>query len=141
MAKPHRSKPVIRRICKQPQLLTSLLDKLCPINPNIPKEFTMSTIRRNAIIRTVATITGDIAIGAVCASIAVWVIESATLGLFLSFLVWLLAGIAALSLSQYVIHPTVTVVMSDRKLDLAVEAVSGLADRLSQFTRAALQSI
>ncbi len=101
----------------------------------------MSNTRRNTIIRAVATITGDIAAGVACASIAVWFIESAALGLFLSFLVWLLAAIAALALSQYVVHPTVKAVMSDKKLDMAVDAVSGLAERLSQYTRTALQPI
>ena len=96
--------------------------------------------RRNILIRTVATITGDIAVGVACASVAVWIIETAALGLFLSFLAWLLAGIAALALSQFVVHPATKVLLSDKKLDLAVNAFAGLADRLTQFTRTTLQT-
>lgn len=94
----------------------------------------MST-RRNLIIRTVATIVGDFTTGMAIASIAVWIIETAALGLFLSFMVWLISALVALALSQYVVHPGLTVVLSDRKLDVAVQAVSGLADRLTQFVR------
>ena len=99
----------------------------------------MSNSRRNIILRTIATLTGDLATGIAVASVALWVIETAALGLFLSFLVWLLAAIAALALSQFVLHPTLSVVLSDHKLDIAVNAVSGLADRLSQLARSALQ--
>lgn len=100
----------------------------------------MSTSRRNTMIRTIATITGDIAVGVACASVAIWIIETAALGLFLAFLTWLLAGIAALALSQFVVHPATKVLISDKKLDLAVNAILGLADRLTQFTRTTLQS-
>lgn len=100
----------------------------------------MSTSRRNILIRTVSTITGDIAVGVACASAAIWIIETAALGLFLSFLIWLLAAIAALALSQFVVHPAANALLSDKKLDLAVNAVSGLADRLTQFTRTTLQT-
>lgn len=94
----------------------------------------MST-RRNLIIRTVATIVGDFTTGMAIASLAVWIIETAALGLFLSFMVWLISALVALALSQYVVHPALTVVLSDHKLDVAVQAVSGLADRLTQFAR------
>ena len=99
----------------------------------------MSNSRRNILIRSVATIVGDIATGFAVASACVWLIEAATLGIFLSFLVWLLGTLVALALLQYVVHPTLTVVLSDAKLDLAVEAVSGLADRLTRFARSAMQ--
>ena len=49
-----------------------------------------------------------------------------------------LRAIAALALSQYVVHPALTVVLSDRKLDVAVQAVSGLADRLTRLARAVM---
>lgn len=97
----------------------------------------MST-RRNLIIRTVATIVGDFTTGVAVASLAVWIIETAALGLFLSFMVWLISALIALALSQYVVHPALTVVLSDRKLDAAVQAVSGLADRLTKFARAVM---
>jgi hypothetical protein len=99
----------------------------------------MSYSRRNTIIRSVATIAGDVATGVAVASACVWLIEAATLGLFLSFLVWLIGALLALALSQYVIHPALTVVLSDSKLDLAVDAMSGLADRLTRLTRSAMQ--
>ncbi len=44
----------------------------------------MSTSRRNIIIRSNATIVGDITVGVAFASAAVWIIESAALGLLLS---------------------------------------------------------
>jgi hypothetical protein len=124
---------------RQPSLLNTLLFQLSNINPFTKLEFPMPTSRENILIRTVATVTGDIAAGLAVASVAVWLIESAALGLFLSFLVWLLAAIAALALSQYVVHPAAQVLLSDAKLDLTVKTISGLADRLTQFARTALQ--
>lgn len=100
----------------------------------------MPTSRRNTLIRTIATITGDIAAGVACASVALWIIETAALGLFLSFLVWLIGAIAALALSQFVVHPAVTVLLSDKKLDIAVDAASDLANYLTQLTRKVLQT-
>jgi hypothetical protein len=112
--------------------------KLSLLNPFTPTEFPMSS-RRNIIIRTVGAIAGDIAIGVAVASACIWIIETAALGLFLSFLIWLLGMVASLALSQFIIHPALSVALSDRKLDLAVDAVSGLADRLTRFTRSVLQ--
>lgn len=97
--------------------------------------------RRNVLIRSVTAVCGDIATGVAVASVAVWIIETATLGLFLSFLVWLLAAIAALALSQYVVHPALSVILSDRKLDVAVDAMSGLANGLSQYARSAFSGL
>ncbi len=57
------------------------------------------------------------------------------LSAFLSFLIWLLAAMAALALSQYVLHPALSVALSDRKLDLAVDAASNLGERLARFAR------
>lgn len=84
--------------------------------------------RRNTLIRTVTTVCGDIAVGIAMASACVWLIEAATLGLFLSFLAWLLAAILSLALSQYVVHPLSSALLCDRKLDRAVDALSGLSD-------------
>jgi hypothetical protein len=119
------------------KLLAAMLARLSTSN-SLEKPI-MSNSRRNALIRTVAAITGDIAAGVAMASVAVWLIESAALGIFLSVLVWLLATIAALALSQYVVHPAATALLSDHKLDMAVDAISGLADRLTLFARSALQ--
>lgn len=76
--------------------------------------------RRNTLIRTVAAVCGDIAVGAALASACVWLIEAAALGLFLSFLLWLVGLMLSLALSQYVVHPLCAAVLSDRKLDGAV---------------------
>jgi len=100
----------------------------------------MSNSRRNILIRTVATIAGDIATGVAVASTCIWIIEAATLGLFLSFLLWLTGTLVALALSQYVVHPALTVPLSDSKLDLAVDVVTLLGSRLSRFTRSVLRS-
>ena len=95
---------------------------------NPMSEFPMSTTRRNVLIRSIAGLCGDIAVGVAVASVCVWIIEAAALGLFLSFLLWLLTAMASLALSQLVVHPTVTLLLSDRKLDAGMEAVAGLAD-------------
>ena len=87
----------------------------------------MSISRRNTLIRTVAAVCGDITAGAAMAAACIWIIESAALGLFLSFLVWLLGTLLALAVSQYVVHPTVNSLLSDRKLDLAADALIGFA--------------
>lgn len=122
-----------RRHLHQLRQLSSLLSLITSL------EHTMPSSRRNTLIRTIATITGDIAAGVAMASVAVWMIETAALGLFLSFLIWLLAAIASLVLSQYVVHPVITAVMSDTKLDLAVDAITDLAQRLALFTGALQQ--
>ncbi|HQC98759.1 MAG TPA: hypothetical protein PK306_23945 [Aquabacterium sp.] len=76
----------------------------------------MST-RRNLFIRAVASVTGDLAAGFAAASVCTWIIQVAALGLMLSFLLWLLALIAYLAFSQYVLHPAVAILLSDQKLD------------------------
>lgn len=103
-----------------PTLLNTLLLNFCLNYP----EFPMPKSRRNAIIRTVAVIAGDIATGVAVASVCAWLIETAALGLFLSFLVWLVGVVAALAFSQYVVHPAAKVLLCDHKLDAAVRAVS-----------------
>ena len=99
----------------------------------------MSTSRRNVLIRTISTIAGDIATGLAVASACIWIIETAALGLFLSFLLWLIGTLLALALSQYVVHPALTTLLSDSKLDLAVDAVTLLGSRFTRFTRSVLQ--
>lgn len=125
---------------RQPGLLNQLMFKLSKIDPLTPKEFPMSPSRRNVLIRSVGTICGDIAAGVAMASVAIWIIEVASLGIFLSFLVWLLASLAALALSQYVVHPTLSVALSDRKLDMASKAVSGLASRFTAMAGPAFKA-
>lgn len=140
MAKHHRKTSYSRRY-RQPSLLNTLMFRLCLLNPLTPKEFPMSNSRRNIIIRTVATIVGDIAVGVAIASVAVWIIQAATLGLFLSFLLWLLASLASLAFSQYVVHPAVKVLLSDSKLDLAVDAITLFGGSLARFTRSVLKPV
>lgn len=82
--------------------------------------------RRNFFIRSIAVVAGDIAIGTALASACLWLIDAATLGLFLSFIAWLLTALLALAVSQHVIHPTVQVLLSDRKLDAAVDTIHSL---------------
>ena len=86
-----------------------------------------STARRNVFVRSVATVTGDVAIGFALASACVWIIQSAALGLFLSFLLWLLTIALALALSQYALHPAVNLLLSDRKLDQGLAVLSEVA--------------
>jgi hypothetical protein len=133
-------KTVYSRRYRQPSLVNDLLFRFKNLTPLTKMEFPVSTSRRNVIIRLVSTILGDIAVGIAMASAATWIIESAALGLFLSFLIWLLAAIGALALSQYVVHPAAKALLSDQKLGLAVDALSGFADRITAFTRTALQA-
>lgn len=76
--------------------------------------------RRNFFIRSIATVVGDASIGFAMASTCVWVIQAAALSVFLSFLLWLLTIVLSLALSQYLMHPAVAVLLSDRKLDQTV---------------------
>ena len=87
--------------------------------------------RRNTLIRTVAAVSGDIATGIAMAAACVWLIEAAALGLFLSFLLWLLGILIALALSQFAVHPVVAVMLSNRKLDASINAISGMADQVT----------
>lgn len=126
----YRRRAVYSRRLRQPSLWNSLmfrLSLLAPFNPM--SEFPMSTSRRNVIIRTVAGISGDIAIGIAVASACIWFIEVAALGVFLSFLLWLLGALIALAISQYVVHPAVAVLLSNRKLDVGIDALTGLAEQ------------
>jgi ABC-type sugar transport system permease subunit len=113
--------------------------------------FPMSS-RRNTVIRTVAALCGDIAVGVALATACAWIIEAAALGLFLSFLLWLIGTVLALALSQYLVHPAVQLVLSDRKLDGAIDALGVLAeaaqgagaqvgDRLMRYTRQSWQAM
>ena len=86
--------------------------------------------RRNFWIRTIAGITGDISVGYALASVCTWAIQSASLGIFLSFLAWLVAIALGLVLSQYVVHPAVEFALCDRKLDVGIAALSSLAAKL-----------
>ena len=97
--------------------------------------------RRNILIRTVATVIGDIAVAMAMASACLWLIEAATLGLFLSFLVWLLGALIALALSQYVVHPAIALLLSDRKLDVGIDAASVLAEFFLQASAAWTESL
>ena len=84
-------------------------------------------VRRNIWIRTIAGITGDVAVGVALSSACLWVIQSASLGVFLSFLLWIVGFLLSLAISQYAVHPTVTLLLSDRKLDRGIDALSSLA--------------
>lgn len=89
--------------------------------------------RRNALIRTVIALGGDVAAAIAMASVCVWLIEVAALGLFLSFLLWLATSIATLAFSQKVVHPTVQALLSDRKLDDAVALATGTVQVVGQL--------
>ena len=84
----------------------------------------MSVSRRNVIIRSVATLAGDIAVGVAVGTACAWIIATASLGLFLSFLLWLLGLLLSLALSQYLVHPAVNAMLSDRKLEDVVLVAS-----------------
>lgn len=126
MARHRRARHV--RLYRQPSLRNTLrfrVSLLALFNPL--SRFPMSS-RRNTVIRTIAALCGDIAVGVALATACTWVIEAAALGLFLSFLLWLVGTLLALALSQYLVHPAVQLVLSDRKLDGAVDALSVLTE-------------
>jgi|GEM_PF-844084 fatty acid desaturase len=129
--RPRRAKHY--RVYRQPSLWKSIKFRisLLPIfNPM--SRFPMSS-RRNTIIRAIATVTGDIAFGVAIASACLWLIEVAALGLFLSFLVWLLGLLLSLALSQYVVHPVTEMLLSDRKLDAGLAAAASMANTVSSL--------
>ena len=118
---------MVRRRYRQPSLLNRLMFRLSlhPIfNPML--EFPMPMSRRNVFVRTVAAACGDVAGAVAIAAVCAWLIEFAALGLFLSFLAWLVGALVALGLSQYVVHPAINAVLCDRKLDAAVDAIAPL---------------
>ena len=130
-SRPRARKALSSRRIRQPSAWNTLKFKLTllPIfNPMT--EFPMSS-RRNTLIRTVAAVSGDIATGIAMAAACVWITEAAALGLFLSFLLWLLGTLIALAFSQYVVHPAVAVMLSNRKLDASIEAMNGMADQVT----------
>jgi len=136
---PRRYKPLrLFLVRRQPSLWNNLLFHLRGIPIRLTYlRFAMHSYnsphtRRNTFIRTVATVCGDIAAGAAVAAACVWIIESAALGLFLSFLVWLIGTLLALAISQFVVHPAAVVLLSDRKLDRAVEGMADLAGVVKQ---------
>ena len=137
---------------RQPSLWNTLRFRMS-LHPlfNPLSRFPMSS-RRNTFIRTVAALCGDIAVGVALATACAWVVEAAALGLFLSFLLWLVGTLLALALSQYLVHPAVQLVLSDRKLDGAIDALGVLAeaaqgagaqvgDRLMRYTRQSWQAM
>lgn len=79
---------------------------------------------RYATLRAMTSLAGDIALATAVASACSWLIQSAALGLFLVFLVWLFGLILSLALSQYLVHPTVQWVMANDKLSRGFAAVS-----------------
>jgi hypothetical protein len=89
--------------------------------------------RNQTLYRTVATLTGDVTIGLLFSSICIWIINVAALGIFLSFLAWLIAAILAMAASQYLIHPTVNFLLCDRKLERVVQKAHGLTGVFIQF--------
>lgn len=78
--------------------------------------------RSNFVIRSLVTLTGDITVGYAIAAACVWVIQSASLGIFLSFLLWLLAIVLSLAVSQNALHPFASFILSDRKLNRGIAA-------------------
>lgn len=107
---------------------------------------------RNALFRTAVGVCGDVAIGASMASACLWIIQTASLGLFLSFLLWLVTAILSLAISQCVFRPAVRLVLSDRKLDdvvaiahlfADVAATAGIqtGDVVARYARSALSAL
>ena len=80
--------------------------------------------RHNFIVRAVGTLAGDAAAGMAMASACTWVIQTAGLGMFLSFAAWLIAIVTTLAISQFVIHPIAATLLSDSKLDDGLAAVT-----------------
>ena len=118
-----------------------LLLRLSSLKPSTSTKIYMFNSRRNVLIRSVASVLGDVAAGIAVASACVWLIEAATLGLFLSFLAWLIGSLVAMALSQYVVHPAIALLLSDRKLDVGIDAASVLAEFFLQASAAWTESL
>ena len=82
--------------------------------------------RRHALIRSVAALTGDVVVGATLAAAVTWLINTATLGIFVSFLTWLLASLVWLVASQYAVFPAVGFLLSDSKLEAMADGMGAL---------------
>ena len=88
--------------------------------------FDQAKARRRALIRSVAALTGDVVVAATLAAAVTWLLNTATLSIFLSFLAWLVAALVWLIASQYVVYPAVGFLFSDSKLEAAAEAMGSL---------------
>ncbi|OSZ74623.1 hypothetical protein [Hydrogenophaga sp. IBVHS1] len=97
--------------------------------------------RKRVFIRTTAALACDISIGLLFASVCVWIINVAALGIFLIFLLWLIAAMAALAASEYLIHPTVAFLLSERKLEEALRRTHGLTGVFIQFGSRAAEKL
>lgn len=97
--------------------------------------------RQRVFIRTASALAGDIAVGLLFASVCVWIINFAALGIFLSFLLWLLGAILAMAVSEYLIHPTVAFLLSDKKLEETLRRAHGLTDVFMQVGSRAAQAM
>ncbi|MFO1199047.1 MAG: hypothetical protein U1E86_18975 [Burkholderiaceae bacterium] len=86
--------------------------------------------RHGVIVRLVASLTGDVTVGIGVASACGWLISAAGFGFFMSFLSWLAAALFALAISQYLVHPAAEFLLSDRKLDQALDAITGVGNAL-----------
>ena len=111
--------------------------------------------RHSFWVRSIGGVAGDYAVGYALASACVWIIQTASLGLFMSFLLWIVAALLALAMSQYLVRPAISFALADDKLDRGIAVLSGLADaaqslglelraplrelrqRMRRFTRAA----
>lgn len=82
--------------------------------------------RRYALVRAVATLTGDFATGFAFGSMCSWIIATAALGTFLSFLAWLIAILLTMLVSQHIVHPSAKFLLSDHKLDDTVQTFKDL---------------
>ncbi len=103
-------------------------------------EFPMSTSRRNVIVRCITSMVGDIALAVAVVSACAWIIEAASLGFFLAFLLWLMATLAALAFSQLVLHPVVNMILSDAKFDDSIDAIVSLVQGFDAIGGEALDS-
>jgi hypothetical protein len=81
---------------------------------------------RNFLIRSAAGLAGDMAVATALVQVCIWITQVAALGLFLQFMLWLLAALIALALSQYLIHPLVNVLLAEDKLTRTGRAIAEL---------------
>ena len=81
-------------------------------------------MNRNSLIRLIGTTIGSVTYGAALGEACKWIIVSASLGSFLSFLVWLIA----LALAIYggaVIAEVVRKTVTDERIDTSLATVRG----------------
>ena len=95
---------------------------------------------RLSLLRSAAGIAGDAAVAAALIQTCLWITQAASLRLFLQFMLWLLAALIALAVSQYLVHPVVNVLLADDKLTRAGRAFAQMRSGIGSYVTPAAKN-